>query len=514
VAVGKNARNVAVLNIILSKSSFLPRFFVLLSGVLAVFCFPRFNGGGLAWICFLPLLMGCFYLEPMDAFGWGWGAGLLFNLGTLYWIYPTCRWASVSVPVAVLGLVSLSVYLGVYWAVFCGGAGVFLRKNIFLFPFYLGALWVSLELIRTHFLTGFPWLLLAYSQWHRPFFLSLAEWGGAYAVSFFVFFTNGVLVSVALVFLDRRSWRTVFIGGLGFVALLSLDFYLWRKPHPQNNSGFSVALIQGNIDQYRKWNAFYEKSVVETYSRLTRWAVFSRPNLIVWPETAVPGWVPNDSIYLDWLTNLTKETGAYLLTGAVTRNGGRDYNAVFLFSAQGAMVSSYFKQHLVPFGEFVPMGRFLGRWIKVLNALGGFSRGQKSSVLCGPVPLGVTVCFEGLFPDLVRRFVYNGAEILVNITNDGWYRDTAAPEQHLAANVLRAVENRRWLLRVANTGISAVIDPWGRLVTTGPLLKESVLLAHVIPLQEKTFYTRYGNVFAGGCFCLSLFGIVFWKRQK
>jgi apolipoprotein N-acyltransferase len=209
------------------------------------------------------------------------------------------------------------------------------------------------------------------------------------------------------------------------------------------------------------------------------------------------------------VADLARKAGVPLLVGAVSRQGGKDYNGAFLFSKEGVIVGQYLKQHLVPFGEYVPWRGVLGKMVNVLNALGGFEGGREASVLPGPAPLGVSICFEGIFPGLVRRFPLNGAEILANITNDGWYRHTAAPEQHLASNVLRAVENRRWLVRAANTGISAIIDPKGRLSERSGLLEEAVLRGMVTPIRDLTLYSRFGGWFAWLCLLSALGGLLF-----
>jgi apolipoprotein N-acyltransferase len=296
-------------------------------------------------------------------------------------------------------------------------------------------------------------------------------------------------------------------GLIAIVALIAGSVALWRRPLP-GGPAFDVAVIQGNIDQYKKWDAAYEEDIVRSYSTLTREAALKKPALIVWPETAVPGWIPNDPKMTRWLADAARESRAYLLTGAVSRQENQDYNAAFLLSPKGEIVGHYQKEHLVPFGEYVPLRPLLSRCVGVLNDLGSFSAGREVSVISLPeARLGVNICFEGLFPHLVRRFTAQGAQVLVNLTNDGWYRDTAAPEQHFASNVLRAVENRCWVVRAANTGYSGFISLRGEITGRTNLLAPAVLFGRPQPMDGLTFYARHGDVFVGACAVFLLIGL-------
>lgn len=279
-----------------------------------------------------------------------------------------------------------------------------------------------------------------------------------------------------------------------------------------------IAVVQGNIDQYKKWDSTYEEEIVRSYSTLTSKAETQHPALIVWPETAVPGWIPNDAHYTQWIQEIAKESRAHLLVGAVThQEDNRDYNAAFLFSPNGEILGEYLKRHLVPFGEYIPLRRFLSPFINVVNEVGSISEGPGATLLTLPgATLGVSICFEGLFPRLIAGFAQNGAQILVNITNDGWYRRTAAPEQHFAASVLRAVENRRWVVRAANTGYSGFISPRGEIVAKTNLMEPAVLIGEPVPMNVLTFYSRHGDILVGVCglFCLGGFAFLFFKSKR
>jgi apolipoprotein N-acyltransferase len=273
--------------------------------------------------------------------------------------------------------------------------------------------------------------------------------------------------------------------------------------------------VQGNIDQYRKWNEAYENDILDAYSRLTARAAEEPTDLVVWPETAVPGWIPNEIKFTRWLEDTARSAGAFLLAGAATHQQQGDYNAAFLFTPQGHILAQYRKQHLVPFGEFVPLQPVLSRFISVLNELGDFHGSDDKTVFQLPeVRFSVNICFEDLFPGLVRDFVRRGAQLTVNITNDGWYLDTAAPEQHFTANVLRAVETRTWVVRAANTGVSGFIDPKGRVVARTRLQEEAVLRGAPSPMAGETFYVRRGDIFAWACALAAMVGALLSLRRK
>jgi apolipoprotein N-acyltransferase len=468
-----------------------------ISSILYVFCFPGWNRGQLAWIALLPLILSALAApSKKSAFLCSFLAGLAANLGTLYWVYPTCRAGGVNVAVSVLALAALSAYCALYWGAF----GAFVRKTAGLRdwarPFIQAAGWTALEVLRGRFLSGFPWLFLGNSQWNVPQHLPLTEIGGPFIVSFMLVLLNG---GAAL--LCKKRWKPALAPLAALIALVAASVALSKSYRPPEGKPLKVALIQGNIDQYKKWDAAYEMDIVNTYTRLTLEASEEKPDLIIWPESSVPGWIPNDPKYLRWLADLAKTVRTPLLIGAVTRARG-DYNAAFLFDAEGKIVGRYRKRHLVPFGETIPFQSVLGRWIPVLNVLGEFDASDDWTVFPGGA--AVDICFESLFPDLVRGFVARGAGFSVNMTNDGWYLDTSAPDQHFASAMFRAVENRTWFLSVANTGVTAFVDPTGRMQGRIPRGEPGIARGTILPDPRGTFYTRHGDLFAWLCAFASL----------
>ncbi len=476
-------------------------FLAALSGALLIFCFPGWNFGWVAWGALVPLLISLRGASGWEAFRRGWLALFVAGVGTLYWIYPTCRAGGVNVPTSLLALAALAGYCALYGGAFAWAARRFEPLPGYFRPFALAAAWVALEFLRTYLLTGYPWLLLAYSQWNHPFVLPLAGVGGAYAVSFLIVLANGVLVEV----LRSPARRATVFPGLVLMGALLLGAGLRSAPTKENKGPsaggtvLKVAVVQGNIDQYKKWDQAYEDEIVETFSRLTREAAKEPSDLIIWPETSVPGWFPNDPRWVKWVGGLANEVKTPLLVGAVTRDGG-DYNAAFLVDPSDGIVARYRKRHLVPFGEFVPFERLFGSWIPALGAMGDFDASDDETVFrISSGMFSANICFESLFPDLVRRSVRAGGGFTVNMTNDGWFLGTSAAEQHFAAAVFRAVENRAWEVSATNTGVSAFIDPSGRVTCRLERGRVGILRGEVVPDSRGTIYTRFGDVFAWGC---------------
>ena len=291
---------------------------------------------------------------------------------------------------------------------------------------------------------------------------------------------------------------------------------------PEQGSDLTVSVIQGNIEQDKKWDPAYQSQVLATYERLTLQALGQHPDLVIWPETATPfyfnGEYGNDRPFTRELTAFVKKNNVPLLFGSPTYEVqpnraivGR--NSAFLLSGDGRVEARYDKIHLVPFGEYVPLKKVLFFVEKMVQAIGDFQGGSAYTVMQVPynsngrrreTTISTVICYEIIFPDLVRRFVDGGAQIVTTITNDAWFGRTAAPYQHFSMAVFRAVENRVPVARAANTGISGFIDAQGRILETSGIFTEAELTHKLAPGGSKTFYTRYGDLFAYACMIVSL----------
>jgi apolipoprotein N-acyltransferase len=482
------------------------------SSALYILTFPNFNQTYMAYFALVPLAIAVQHALPRRAFWLGWLSGTVAYAGILDWIIATFRAAHLSILLASLCLLLLAAYLGLYWGVWAwyltvipAKAGIYNKKNLWT-PVFTGvtlvvgaAAWVALEFIRTYLFSGFPWALLADSQVNDLPRLQMACITGVYGVSFVL-----VLANLALATRNKRTIMTTFVA---IMALYSGGIWRLRHYPPLTPAHpIKVALLQGNVDQYKKWDKAYVADIERTYEALVVRASRSKPDLVVWPETSVPGYLLQEKPLHEWITKIIRRSRTNHLVGSPLMISERAYNSAISTDPESNIVGEYDKIHLVPFGEVVPFRSFLGgfRFISILNDLGGFTSGERSPVItAGGVPVAINICYEAIFPNLVRQSVLKGGELIANLTNDGWYMKTSAPYQHWAPNVYRAVENGRWVVRADNTGISGIIDPLGHVVQSSGIFETAIVLGNVTPLADTTFYTRHGDLFAWVCllFC-------------
>jgi len=506
-----------------------------LSGIFLILIFPKFNLSFLAWVALVPLLLALEGRNLRDSFNLGFLTGLISFVGILYWIVPTIVSSGESGLLGLVSLVLLSGYLSIYCALFCTifrYASVKITHNT-LALLFAPALWVSLELLRAYLFSGFPWALLGYSQWNFTPLIQISEFTGVYGVSFLIVMVNGALIEAGRSFArsrreeglsERKAGKSaLFLGVTLLVFVLCLTYGLvtiYREPFAggeapgEEKSRSRIALVQGSIDQYMKWDKKYEELIKDTYGELVEMASREKPQLIVWPETALPGYLKRDRQLQKWVENVVGQTNAYHIIGSPEYRENAYYNAAFLISPKGEILGEYDKIHLVPFGEMVPFRPILSRFINVLNGLGDFSPSRERKLLRTPFGnFAVLICWEGIFPHLVRKFVKDGADYLTNITNDAWFLRTAAPFQHFIASVFRAVENRASVVRVANTGVSGFIDQYGRVIKKTEIFQKDYLNSSVSRRTRQTFYTSYGDIFAYLCVALSI-SLIAWRRFK
>jgi apolipoprotein N-acyltransferase len=312
--------------------------------------------------------------------------------------------------------------------------------------------------------------------------------------------------------MDRKRFIPLVAAGSVLLLVLSYGVLQLRKPEAQGT--FTVSVIQGNIEQDQKWDPAYQMQVTSVYERLTLKAAKQRPDLVLWPETATPFYFNSpggaDREQTANLERFVKRNHIPILFGSPTYEvlPGRVVhlrNSAFLLSPEGTALAEYHKFHLVPFGEYVPLKSVLFFVDKMVQAIGDFQAGREYTVMAVPVPgqqdvkVSTVICYEIIFPDLVRRFVDKGATVITTITNDAWFGRTAAPYQHFSMAVLRAVENRVPIARAANTGISGFIDANGKVLQTSGIFVEADLMQALAPGSTKTFYTHYGDIFSYLC---------------
>lgn len=502
--------------------------FAALSGLLLAAAFPTFNLHFLAWIALVPLLLALKEQNIKNGFLLGGIAGIVYFAGTVHWVTNSVHFYG-GIPLVPASLITLLLcaYLALYPAVF-GAAIVHLRKIHPAFFFIAApALWATLELARAYIFSGFPWSLLGYTQYRVLPMIQIADITGVYGVSFVIVLVN---TSAAEFITNRKNYPAVIVAVL-VVALVLV--YGFAKLHSSERAGaITVSVVQGNIEQDKKWDPAYQAETIAVYKRLTGEALKQHPDLVIWPETATPFYFmagnPSDRVLSQDLVEFVKQNRVPLLFGSPTYEVkpsrqiiGR--NSAFLLSGEGRVEGRYDKIHLVPFGEYVPLKKLLFFVEKMVQAIGDFQGGNEYTVMTVPydeqgqrknTTVCTVICYEIIFPELVRRFVDQGAEIVTTITNDAWFGRTAAPYQHFSMAVFRAVENRVPVARAANTGISGFIDSNGKILETSGIFTEAELTHKLVPGTEKTFYTKYGDIFSYACLIATIALLALPSRKK
>jgi apolipoprotein N-acyltransferase len=478
--------------------------------VLLTLAFPKIGLGWLAWMALIPLVLSIRQVRSKAGFALGFGFGMVHNLGLIYWVVFTMhQYGNIPAPQAVGLLVLLAGYLSLYPALFAG-ALAWLRPGPGRLIVLAPALWVGLELIRNRLLTGFPWELLGYSQYEHLRTIQIADIFGVYGLSGLIVFCNcvlavGILSWLELPWQDRIPSRKTFARAAVALAIISAGAitYGHRRMQAVDRAAASaehirVAVIQGNIDQAQKWDPRFQVLTTVKYRRLSLEPAAKDADLIIWPETATPFYFMDNPVLTDMVLEGIKATRAHFIIGSPSHaesNGHQIYhNSAYLVSPPGERQGKYDKVHLVPFGEYVPMKRFLPFIDKLVAQVGDFKPGRRGHTLAwAGRRVGLLICYESIFPELARATVRNGADLLVNITNDAWFGRTSAAFQHFSMAVFRAVENRRCLARAANTGISGFIDANGRILNATDLFKDAVAARQVPLLKTASFYSRWGD---------------------
>ena len=438
------------------------------------------------------------------AFLLGLTTGVVYFAGTLYWITRVMAlYGGLPAWVAVILNAALVAYLALFPALFA----VVMRRGFVAFGARALAaaplVWVATELGRTHILTGFPWVLLGYSQAEVLPIAQLASLFGVFGVSALVATTSAVAAYSVVAPPGENRVRPAAI-----VAILILIVGVWGSRRASDaewtraGDPIRVGLIQGNVDQAAKWNPARGATIFENYLAMTRQAIARGAMLVLWPESSTPFYFDEarDRAPSDLLRALAKQTKVPLLFGSDQVDAGappKYYNSAFLIREDGSTAGVYRKMHLVPFGEYVPFKRVLFFAAPLVEAVSDFSAGEEPVVLpVGGHLISTAICYEIVYPNLVRQFILGGSELLTTITNDAWFGATSAPYQHFAQASMRAIENGRYLVRSANTGISGIVDPYGRILDRSKIDEPAVLVGEARFLRTTTLYTRIGDVVA------------------
>ena len=507
------------------------------SGILFAFSFPRYGHPAIAWIALTPLLVALQDTTPRRAFALGLLAGAVYFTGTLYWITRVMvRYGDLQTWVAMLVNGALIAYLAFFPALF---AFVVRRITIAYGPQALAAapiVWVATELGRNYPFGGFPWVLLGYSQVTVLPIAQVASVFGVYGVSMLVASVSTALAmsvplnakhaetakshtSLRVLRPFRSWWATQFLNPPPYVwvGVMVLAVAIWGARRAasadltRTGEPIRIGLIQGNVTLEERMDRTKLLAIFQSYLAMTRQAIGEGAKFVIWPEAATPFRFEEDVFSAARIRAIARQASIPVLLGSdqVERNSTgqavKYYNSAFLVRPDGTTGGAYRKMHLVPFGEYVPAKRILFFAAPLVENVSDFSAGDTATILpVGSHKVSTAICYEVVYPELVRQFVVAGSEMLTTITNDAWFGDTSAPYQHFEQASMRAIEEGRYLVRSANTGVSGAVDPYGRVLAQTPIFQRAVLLVEARFLTASTFYARHGDVLAYASAVLSI----------
>ncbi len=490
----------------------------LATGVLFACSFPNAAQGWLMFLALAPLLIAVTRARTTrEAFLLGWVAFTTAWLIMVPWVVRAMsHYGGLPYITGVLILIAMALILGLY-----GGAFAAIVKRLRLgerfAPWLLIPLaWAGIEFARTFLLTGFPWNLVAAALVDYTSLIQIDRAIGPYLTGALV-----VLPSVVIAWLVTQRAvpiaRVLVVGALGILLLVWWGTGLVASKliaRPSGNATVKAALLQPNIAQEMRWD---EDNVLAIYRKMIGMTVDAAKNgakVVIWPESTVPLSYTETGFYRESIEELSREYGIDIILGSVATDPARPnrlWNSAFLAS-NGVTIGHYDKIRLVPFGEYVPLRRVLFFAEKLVRAVGEFEFGTNAFPLGGKLKYGPAICYEIVYPQITRSQIRNGADVLVTITNDAWYDGTSAPAQHLWQARLRAVEGNRYLLRAATTGISAFIDPTGRVLESIPMGRDGIIYATFEPRTETTPYVKFGDWF-GWAACVAVALALFVRRR-
>lgn len=495
-----------------------------ISGILLIFCFPTFDLYPLAWIAIVPFLTSLWDKKPLEAFSAGVLMGVFYFFGTTYWIYHSIsHYGGVPFIISLLIVLLLGIYLSLYTGIFAAAFSIKIASTRLPASLLAPVFWVTFEYLRSYALTGFPWSSIGYSQYKFLYGIQFADITGVYGVSFLVVALNGAFADLFFIKTRRAKMplfpmAQTFLGYCFLIAMLLTIFSYgyWRLHQQRPGDPLRVSIVQGNIEQDKKWEPSYQEDVINTYKELTLKASASSPSLIVWPETSLPFYFGSDASLTNDLISFERQLNSSLLFGSVIVKQPPGYgkpakltNSAILLDREGNVSYVYDKIHLVPFGEYVPLRSILFFVDKLVAGIGDYVPGEKPLKAKTSVgSFGTFICYEIIFPGLVRKSFSKEGDFIVTITNDAWFGKTTGPYQHFSMAVFRAIENRKPVVRAANTGVSGFIDSNGKVLLTTPLFEKSVETLDIIKDSYRSFYSKYGDIFSYICIVAALFLLI------
>jgi apolipoprotein N-acyltransferase len=503
-----------------TKHGLLHFLFALLSGVLFAAAFPDYSVGWLAFIALAPLLFAVVRAKrARTAFVYGWLSQTVAWLIMVPWVVRVMsHYGGLPYFTGVAIFIAMSLYLGLYGGAFALLVYALKLRERFL-PWLLVPLaWAAVELARTYLLTGFPWNLVAAAVVDYTPLVQIDRFAGPYFLGCLV-----LLPSVTLTWLVSQRApsiiRAFVLTGVGFVLFVWWGTgYVAAQMKTMDRTAITntAALLQPNISQEMRWNESNVLSIYQRMMTMTAAAADRGAQTIIWPESTVPLSYAVTDFYRQSIESVSRTRNVDIILGSVAEDASQPdklWNAAFLVSG-GSTIGHYDKIRLVPFGEYVPLRKMLFFAKKLVHAVGEFEFGTNDNPLRGKHVYGPAICYEIVYPEITRTQVRHGADVLVTITNDAWYDGTSAPRQHLNQARLRAVEDDRWLLRAGTTGISALVDPAGRVIEELPMGRTGIIIAKYAARKTMTPYVRWGDWFAYLSAGVVMIGVVARRRRR
>ena len=484
------------------------------TGLLAAFAFPKISLFFLIWVAFIPLFYAVFKAEKFHAALFAFIAGCVFNAQANFFLVPMIYSFAETYIIAIPTYIYFCAYFALYWGIW-GWLCALLRKhckNDIVFVILSSCVWVVLEYIRTYVLTGWPWLIKGYSQYEFTQIIQIAEYCGVYGVSFAIMLVNGLLYFG----FSNRKKSYIISAAVLFLAIFFFGVYKYEKFQNFGGKEHSAVLVQSNVEQYKKLDNTYRDEMFARLQSEAEEISKIKPELVLWSESEIINLIPAEIESYNFADKIAKTAGGFNIIGAPYLTGDdRLYNNLFYFDGNGGYVAMHSKNHLVPFGEYTPFRNFLVKYISIINQLDNLLKGKDTNVFTDKeLYIGALICSENFFPDIVRRFVLSGAKVLTNHSNDAWYLNSSGPHKHFTANPFRAVESRKAVLTAANTGVSAIIEPSGKIVAQTKVYERTLLSGKFRQNNYKTFYMLYGDVFVKFCifFLVAFILFVVYKR--
>ncbi len=495
----------------------------IISGLLLASLFPKYNFWFLSVVALVPYFTALIYkgnkLKFYHVFFSAFLLGFVWHISSIWWLSY----------VSTAAMFALSAVIAFQLAFSIAIARRLMIKGV---PIWLAftASWMVFETLATYFLTGFPWLLLGYSWWKLISMIQVADLAGPYAVSFLIILFN---ISLAQIISSKLKKEKIFLKPLIIAISLAIIYFLYGSAHKFKKEHYkkaiNVACIQAFIPSLVKHDPNKDVDILRKYSELTIRASKKKPDLIIWPETALPGYFFDKMMSYNVVTNLVKYTDTPLMTGLCRRDISADYylnyyNSAGLIEPNGNVIGLYDKMHLVMFGEYVPYAQYLP-FLKLLTPIdGSFSCGSGARTLVLTVnsnlfAFGPMICFEDVFGYVAREMARAGADILVNLTNDGWFHDSPEPYQHASLSIFRAVETHLPLIRCTNSGITTYINRFGKVINILKVNGKSVEVSGVMQVEipvykrQNTIYVKFGDWFLTG-WCVIVGGLFIWTFRR